>query len=92
MIWGPDGQEYGTAAELAERLTKRDPHTGRVLERVTPGMVRSWHYSHGLTKRRMRDENGRPQVVFPYVDAAVCCRRTADTPQGRTRQLDLQPA
>lgn len=74
MIW-VSGVEYGTAAEVAQRLGSG----------VTDATVRRWHYTRGLSKHRMHDENGRPKVVFPIAAAAEIERQTRESPRGKPR-------
>ncbi|WP_243710256.1 hypothetical protein [Micromonospora sp. KC213] len=67
------GREYGTAAEIAERLGPD----------VTVAMVRNWHQRDGLESRRVART-----VYYPLDQAAQIEAAKRRTPRGRPRQLD----
>ncbi|HEY9413321.1 MAG TPA: hypothetical protein VIQ30_01055 [Pseudonocardia sp.] len=88
MIW-VRGVEYGTAAELAQRLTKRGG------DRVTPKMVYHWrdpdrwdNPADALTTVRI---NGRDYSPMPEAAAIERAKRQptdGTRRRGRPRQLD----
>lgn len=56
MIWGPDGQEYGTAAQLAHRF------------RVSLWTIYKWRSLYGLTTVRIGRLNYSPVLEAAAID------------------------
>jgi hypothetical protein len=52
---------------------------------VTVHMVDNWARFDGLRKVRMADDDGRPQVRYPLIEAALIDKAKRDTKRGRTR-------
>lgn len=59
MIPGPGG-DWGTAAEIAERLGTD----------VTVDMVRWWARAKGLARAKVETDSGRVSVHYPFDQAA----------------------
>lgn len=78
MIRTPDGRWWGTAAELAKHLTTPE-------DTVTDGMIRNWARRDGLTKKRIADDNGRPQVLYRLDQAAAIEAAKRRSSRGRPR-------
>jgi hypothetical protein len=75
VIVAPDGSRWGTAAEIAAHLGHG----------VTEAVVRSWVRRDGLPAARMADDDGRPQVRYPFVHAARIDARKRHGQRGRPR-------
>ena len=78
MIQTPDGRWWGTAAELAAHLTTPE-------DTVTDSMIRNWARRDGLTKTRIADASGRPQVRYPLDQAAAIEAAKRRSQRGRPR-------
>jgi hypothetical protein len=66
---------WGTAAEIATHLGHG----------VTDAVVRSWARSDSLCSLRVHDENGRPQVWYPLIEASRIDRAKRHSRRGRPR-------
>lgn len=75
MIVDDAGVRWGTAAEIAEQLGQG----------VTVHAVRWWARNDDLPCVRTTDGNGRPQVLYPLLDAARIDREKRKRKRGRTR-------
>lgn len=74
-----DGRKWGTVAEIATALGPD----------VTPTMVRNWARRDGLSRVRLVDEDGRPEVRYPYDQAAAIEAAKRLGGRGRPRQVDV---
>ncbi|SCL21663.1 hypothetical protein [Micromonospora inyonensis] len=74
------GHQYGTAAQIADRLG----------DDVTPTMVRNWARRSGLARHRTTDNNGRPCVLYPLDQAARIEATTRQATRGRRRRVDVE--
>jgi len=78
VIQTPDGRFWGTAAELAKHLTTTE-------DTVTDSMIRNWARRDGLTKKRIADASGRPQVLYRLDQAAAIEAAKRRSSRGRPR-------
>lgn len=79
MIW-VEGRRWGTAAQVAAALGPD----------IKPGTVHKWGRRDGLSRYRTRDENGRPQVLYPFDEAAAIEAVKRLGGFGRPRELDIE--
>jgi hypothetical protein len=70
-----DGIRWGTAAEIAAQLGHG----------VTAAAVRRWSERDGLSRARLVDERGRPQVCYPLHEAALIDMKKRVNGKGRKR-------
>ncbi|MEV6344146.1 hypothetical protein [Actinoplanes sp. NPDC051851] len=70
-----DGRRWGTAAEIAAHLGNG----------VTEHAVRWWARHNGLTRQRIHDRAGRPQVCFNLDEAIEIEAQKRLSPRGRRR-------
>lgn len=77
-VAGPDGEDWGTAAQIAARLQHG----------VTHSMVRGWARHYGLPQARIVDGEGRPRVIYPVKEAAQIDLRMRNAGIGTKRKLD----
>ncbi|MDR7278922.1 hypothetical protein [Catenuloplanes atrovinosus] len=69
------GEEWGTAAEVANRLG----------DDVTVAMIRNWSRRDGLSSATVTGANGRPAVHYPLRIAAEIERAKRQGGRGRRR-------
>jgi hypothetical protein len=69
------GEWWGTAAEIA----------GHIGKGVTEATVRRWAGRYGLASVRLKDEDGRPRVLYLLGKAVLIDRQKRHARRGRPR-------
>ncbi|MDG4832411.1 hypothetical protein O7627_24330 [Solwaraspora sp. WMMD1047] len=81
------GEEYGTRAEIAARLTQLSLDG----DQVTAETVRNWDRNGDLKAYRILGANGRPEVRYRWRDAARVEAAKRRSARGRKRRVDGTP-